>query len=193
MHLTQVRPAVTIPVLRKDFLIDEYQIVEARSAGADAILLIAEILDDMMLGRLLDRANDLGMAALVEFHDAANLDRVLASGANLIGINNRNLDDFVRTSSTRCGFATGFHPRSYWSVKAAFAIAVMSNDSKPRESRRFWSANHSCEPLTSGWPWIGSWGACPRILCKPALAQALMPSNQAACCRALLKSIRLRT
>jgi indole-3-glycerol phosphate synthase len=93
-HLEQARRAVRIPVLRKDFLIDEYQIVEARSAGADAVLLIAEILDDMMLGRLLTRANDLGMAALVEFHDAANLDRVLASGANLIGINNRNLNDF---------------------------------------------------------------------------------------------------
>lgn len=93
-HLEQVRPAVRIPVLRKDFLIDEYQIVEARSAGADAVLLIAEILDSLMLGQLMARANDLGMAALVEFHDAANLDRVLASGANLIGINNRNLDDF---------------------------------------------------------------------------------------------------
>jgi indole-3-glycerol phosphate synthase len=93
-HLSQVQATVTIPVLRKDFLIDEYQIVEARVAGADAVLLIAEILDDMMLGRLLDRAKYLGMAVLVEFHDAANLDRVLASGADLIGINNRDLNDF---------------------------------------------------------------------------------------------------
>ena len=60
-------------MLRKDFLIDEYQVVEARSAGADAILLIAEILDDDSLSRLLDRARSLGMAALVEFHDVANL------------------------------------------------------------------------------------------------------------------------
>lgn len=93
-HLTQVRAMVAIPVLRKDFLIDEYQVVEARRAGADAILLIAEILDDVMLGRLCERASCLGMAALVEFHDAANLDRVLASGADLIGINNRDLNDF---------------------------------------------------------------------------------------------------
>ena len=93
-HLAQVRATVAIPVLRKDFLIDEYQVVEARRAGADAILLIAEILDDLMLGRLLERAKRLGMAALVEFHDAANLDRVLASGADLIGINNRDLNDF---------------------------------------------------------------------------------------------------
>ena len=93
-HLAQVRAAVAIPVLRKDFLVDDYQVVEARAAGADAILLIAEILDDIMLGRLLERANRLGMAALVEFHNAANLGRVLASGADLIGINNRDLTDF---------------------------------------------------------------------------------------------------
>ena len=80
--------------MRKDFLIDEYQIVEARAAGADAVLLIAEILDDKLLNRLLGRAKQMGMSALVEFHDAANLNRVLASGANLIGINNRDLHDF---------------------------------------------------------------------------------------------------
>ncbi len=93
-HLAQVRAAVSIPVLRKDFLIDDYQVVEARSAGADAILLIAEILDDVVLGRLLEQAKRWKMAALVEFHDAANLGRVLASGADLIGINNRDLNDF---------------------------------------------------------------------------------------------------
>jgi indole-3-glycerol phosphate synthase len=93
-HLAQARAAVTIPVLRKDFLIDEYQVVEARLAGADAILLIAEILDDKTIARFLQQAKRWGMAALVEFHDAANLDRVLASGADLIGINNRDLNNF---------------------------------------------------------------------------------------------------
>ena len=78
--LSRVRDAVAIPLLRKDFLIDEYQVVEARLAGADAILLIAEILDDDTLGRLLEKARSLGMAALVEFHDEANLGRVLAVG-----------------------------------------------------------------------------------------------------------------
>src|SRR6516165_10258065 len=72
-NLTQVKAAVAIPVLRKDFLIDEYQIVEARRAGADAILLIAEILDDVTLRLLLERAKSLGMAALVEFHDVSNV------------------------------------------------------------------------------------------------------------------------
>jgi indole-3-glycerol phosphate synthase len=94
-YLARIRASVAIPLLRKDFIIDEYQVVEARLAGADAILLIAEILDDGTLARLLARARDLGMAALVEFHEEANLPRVLASGADLVGINNRDLRRFV--------------------------------------------------------------------------------------------------
>lgn len=94
-YLARIRASVAIPLLRKDFLIDEYQVVEARMAGADAILLIAEILDDARLATLLDRARSLGMSALVEFHDPANLPRVLAAGADLIGVNNRDLTRFV--------------------------------------------------------------------------------------------------
>jgi indole-3-glycerol phosphate synthase len=94
-YLARIRAAVAIPLLRKDFLIDEYQVVEARLAGADAILLIAEILDDERLVSLLALAHKLGMAALVEFHDEANLSRVLDSGATLVGINNRDLHRFV--------------------------------------------------------------------------------------------------
>jgi indole-3-glycerol phosphate synthase len=93
-YLAQIRAMIPIPLLRKDFLIDEYQIVEARAAGADAVLLIAEILDDRALASLLDRARRLGMAALVEFYDAHNLERVLAAGADLVGINNRDLRSF---------------------------------------------------------------------------------------------------
>ena len=94
LNLTNVRASVNIPVLRKDFLIDDYQVIEARAAGADAILLIAEILDDVLLDSLLHRARSLGMAVLVEFHDPVNLPRVLAAGADLIGINNRDLNNF---------------------------------------------------------------------------------------------------
>ncbi len=94
-YLARIRASVAIPLLRKDFLIDEYQVVEARMAGADAILLIAEILDDDQLASLLARARGLGMSALVEFHDPANLPRVLAAGADLIGVNNRDLRHFV--------------------------------------------------------------------------------------------------
>ena len=94
-YLARIRASVAIPLLRKDFLIDEYQVVEARLAGADAILLIAEILDDAALSTLMQRASELGMAALVELHDAQNLPRVLAAGANLVGINNRDLRHFT--------------------------------------------------------------------------------------------------
>ncbi len=94
-YLARIRASVTIPLLRKDFLIDEYQVVEARMAGADAVLLIAEILDDQTLSSLLARARSLGMSALVELHDAENLPRVLAAGADLVGINNRDLRRFV--------------------------------------------------------------------------------------------------
>jgi len=94
-YLARIRASVAIPLLRKDFLIDEYQVVEARVAGADAILLIAEILDDATMARLLARSRDLGMAALVEFHDPENLPRVLAAGADLVGVNNRDLRTFT--------------------------------------------------------------------------------------------------
>ncbi len=94
-YLARIRASVAIPILRKDFLIDEYQVVEARMAGADAVLLIAEILDDDQLSRLLNRARSLGMAALVEIHEEANLPRALNAGADLLGINNRDLRRFV--------------------------------------------------------------------------------------------------
>src|SRR5579871_5854106 len=84
-YLARIRASVAIPLLRKDFIIDEYQVVEARMAGADAVLLIAEILDDRQLAALLARIRGLGMAALVEFHDEANLPRVLNAGADLVG------------------------------------------------------------------------------------------------------------
>ncbi len=92
--LTRIRQAVDFPLLRKDFILDRYQIVEARAAGADAILLIAEILNDSQLRALLADAHALGMEALVELYEPANLPRVLAGGATLVGINNRNLHTF---------------------------------------------------------------------------------------------------
>jgi indole-3-glycerol phosphate synthase len=93
-YLRHVRQAVTTPVLRKDFIIDAYQLLEARAAGADAVLLIAECLDDCQLRSLHNRALELGMTPLVELYEPANLDRVLAAGAVLIGINNRDLRTF---------------------------------------------------------------------------------------------------
>ncbi len=94
-HLRSIRSAVHVPLLRKDFLFDDYQIHEARAYGADAVLLIVRMLDDAALHGLRELAESLGMAALVEVHDEAELARAVESGARLIGINNRNLDTFV--------------------------------------------------------------------------------------------------
>jgi indole-3-glycerol phosphate synthase len=92
--LIAVRAAVPVPVLRKDFVVDEYQLVEARAAGADAALLIVAALEDAALKHLHQRCAELGLDALVEVHDAAELDRAVHLGAKLIGINNRNLVTF---------------------------------------------------------------------------------------------------
>ncbi len=92
--LAAVRAAVSCPLLRKDFILDRYQLLEARLAGADAVLLIAEILDEAALPRLLREAAELGLQALVELYERVNLPRVLDSGARLIGINNRDLHSF---------------------------------------------------------------------------------------------------
>jgi indole-3-glycerol phosphate synthase len=92
--LRTVREAVELPVLRKDFILDEYQLFEARTAGADAVLLIAECLDDCNLRKLFDRAVSIGLAPLVELYDPDNLQRVFDAGATLIGVNNRDLRTF---------------------------------------------------------------------------------------------------
>jgi indole-3-glycerol phosphate synthase len=94
-HLSAIRQRVKVPLLRKDFILDRYQLLEARTAGADAVLLIAEILEGEQLPRLLHEVEDLGLQALVELYDGDNLSGVIDSGARLIGINNRNLHTFV--------------------------------------------------------------------------------------------------
>jgi indole-3-glycerol phosphate synthase len=92
--LRAVRSVVDRPLLRKDFTIDEYQLWEARAAGADAVLLIVSILPPPRLGDLLAAAKGLGLAALVECHTAAELDQALAAGSRVLGINNRDLATF---------------------------------------------------------------------------------------------------
>jgi len=94
-YLRAIRSAVNIPVLRKDFMIDRYQVLEARAAGADCILLIAECLDDCHLRDLYFYAAELGMESLIELYDVENLDRVLKLEPALMGINNRDLRTFV--------------------------------------------------------------------------------------------------
>jgi indole-3-glycerol phosphate synthase len=98
-HLRDVRGAVDVPLLRKDFLVTEFQILEARAAGADAVLLIVAALDDPALARLMAQAAALDLAALVEVHDRAELDRALAAGATVIGVNSRDLRTLEVSSS----------------------------------------------------------------------------------------------
>lgn len=93
-YLRAIRAAVSIPVLRKDFIVDSYQLLEARAAGADAVLLIAECLDDCHLRKLYGESLELGMTPLIELYEPGNLARVLDTGATLIGVNNRNLHTF---------------------------------------------------------------------------------------------------
>jgi indole-3-glycerol phosphate synthase len=90
-HLAAVRSAVQLPLLRKDFVVEEYQLFEARAAGADAILLIVAALEQHDLVNLRQRAEEMGLAALVEVHDEEELARALDSGAGLVGVNNRDL------------------------------------------------------------------------------------------------------
>jgi indole-3-glycerol phosphate synthase len=105
--LRAVRAAVPLPVLRKDFVLDRYQLLEARAAGADAALLIAEILPGSLLADLHREAVALGLDVLVEVHDAEQLPRALDAGATLLGINNRDL----RTFRTRLEHTLGLLPR----------------------------------------------------------------------------------
>lgn len=93
-YLQAIREAVQLPLLRKDFILDRYQLYEARAAGADAVLLIAECLDDCGLRSLHNEALELGMTPLVELYEPDNVERVLEAGALLIGVNNRNLHTF---------------------------------------------------------------------------------------------------
>jgi len=93
-YLRAIRSSVAVPLLRKDFIVDSYQLLEARAAGADCVLLIAECLSPDELRRLHDEAQQLGMQTLIELYDVENLAAVLATGTRLVGVNNRDLRTF---------------------------------------------------------------------------------------------------
>ena len=99
-YISQVKKCTELPILRKDFIFNEYQVFESRVLGADAILLIVSILDQYMLRRLIRLAADLGLTALVEVHDKNELELAVNAGAEVIGINNRNLKTFTVNLST---------------------------------------------------------------------------------------------
>ena len=102
-YLKEIRAAVDIPIIRKDFTVDEYMIYEAKVIGADAVLLICAILDDDSLKKYMQTADKLGLSALVETHDEEEVNRAVKAGARLVGVNNRDLRNFTvdRTSSLR--------------------------------------------------------------------------------------------
>lgn len=109
-YLADVRKAVELPLLRKDFIIDDYQVVEARVAGADAVLLIAAALTYVQLEWLLEATETLGMAAIVEVHNDDDLDMALSTQARIIGINNRDLHTFRTTLQATLDLAPRIGP-----------------------------------------------------------------------------------
>ena len=94
-YLSDIAQNVSIPILRKDFVIDEYMIWQAKAFGASAILLIVSILDTVQLKKYPDLAHDLGLSAIVETHDASEISTAMIVGAEIVGVNNRNLNDFT--------------------------------------------------------------------------------------------------
>ncbi len=130
--LESARGAVELPVLRKDFILDPVQVYEARAMGADAVLLIVRILDDGQLADLLAQAGALGMAALVETHDADELDRALDAGATVVGINNRDLSTF----ETDLAVAERLAPR----VPAGYVVVGESGIHGPEDVDRLGAA-----------------------------------------------------
>ncbi len=122
-HLKQIRQGVKLPLLRKDFIIDERQILEAIDCGADAILLITAILSDEQLKHYQGLATDAGLVALVEVHDEVELERALAAGAKLLGVNNRDLNTFKVDLATTQRLAARLRSRSFATGHAPLLVA----------------------------------------------------------------------
>lgn len=130
-YLSEISAAVTVPCLRKDFIIDEYQIFEAKLLGASAVLLICAILDGETVKRYIELCDTLGLSALVEVHDEKEMYSAIEAKARVIGVNNRNLNDFtvdIGTSRRLCDLAppdTTFVAES--GIKTAADVAVLRN------------------------------------------------------------------
>lgn len=136
-YLVAARAAVTLPVLRKDFMLDPYQIIESRSLGADAVLLIMAALTDAQAKELEALARELGMDALVEVHDEAELERALAHlSSRLIGINNRNL----KTLAVDLATSETLRPR----IPADYTVVCESGIAMPADISRMRAAEMHC-------------------------------------------------
>lgn len=133
-YIATLRWSVGVPILCKDFIVDSYQILEARHAGADSVLLIAALLDDALLRRLREETEALGMEALVEVHTAGELDRALQSGATTLGVNNRDL----RTLQTSLEVSLELAKRFPRHVLAISESGIRTAD----DIRRLWDAGY---------------------------------------------------
>jgi indole-3-glycerol phosphate synthase len=123
-HLAKVRQATALPVLRKDFIVDAYQVYESVAAGGDALLLIVAALDDRSLRELIELSNSLQIAALVEVHNGEEIDRALHAGAGIIGINNRDLRTFEVDLETSLRLRTSIPPNCLTISESGIASAA---------------------------------------------------------------------
>ncbi|MCH7584070.1 MAG: indole-3-glycerol phosphate synthase TrpC [Acidobacteria bacterium] len=130
--LREIGVATSIPVLRKDFILDPLQIDEARAAGADAVLLIAAILSDQVLAGLIDHVSRFGMAALVEAHDSEELRRAIDLGAEVVGVNNRDLASFEVDLETSIRLRT--------QIPSSVIAVAESGINSPQDARRMYDA-----------------------------------------------------
>ena len=146
-YLAAARDVVTLPCLRKDFLVDPWQVAESRALGADCILIIMDMVDDALAGDLLAEARRLGMDALIETHDEAEMARAIALGGDLIGVNNRSLRTFEVDLATTARLASMappeallvaesgiFTPADVAEVAAAGARAILVGESLMRQA-----------------------------------------------------------
>ena len=146
----KVRAAVHIPVLRKDFIVTDYQIFEARAHGADLVLLIVAALDDAQLKHLLDLAHELGMTVLVETHTREEIERARKAGAKVIGINARNLKN-LKVDVNKYNELAADLPDDV--IKVAYSARSRSKTTPARERTRYWSARAWPPPTIMNLQW----------------------------------------
>jgi len=155
-YLAAARAATSLPALRKDFIVDAWQLFESRALGADAILLIAAVLDDAEMRDFEAIAQGLGMAVLVEVHDAGELDRALALRTPLVGINNRNLRTFEVSLETTLALLPRIAPGKLVVTESGILASASSSKTRASDRGRPFAAENASP---SAWPSVGygSW------------------------------------
>ena len=147
-HLRRIAETVSIPCLRKDFTVDEYMLYKAKLLGAAAALLICSITESARLAEYISVCDSLGLSALVEAHDAAEIETALRAGARIVGVNNRDLKDFTVTPATPAASALSCRKAFSSSRRAASAPPGTRPRREGRAPTRCWWARRSCAPRT---------------------------------------------